>query len=57
VSRLDVRHDGDPAVFSLDGEILERNAVTLRSRPGAMRFRVGPGYTPTPEEGGKSKGN
>jgi diacylglycerol kinase family enzyme len=52
-----VRHDGDPAVFSLDGEIVERNTVTLQSRPGAMRFRVGPQYTPTPDEGGKSKGN
>ncbi|WP_255195414.1 diacylglycerol/lipid kinase family protein [Halorarius litoreus] len=57
VSRLDVTHDGDPAVFSLDGEIFERNALTLRSRPGAMRFRVGEGYEPTPPEWGKSKGN
>ncbi|MFC7175826.1 diacylglycerol/lipid kinase family protein [Halosegnis marinus] len=57
VPRLDVRHAGDPATFSLDGETLSRTDITLRSRPGAMRFRVGEGYDPAPEEWGKSKGN
>jgi len=57
VPRLNVRHEGDPVVFSLDGETLERNELTLRSRPGAMRFRVGDGYDPEPLEWGKSKGN
>lgn len=55
--RLEVTHDGDPVMFSLDGEMIERNELTLHSRAGAMRFRVGPGYTPTPGEWGKSKGS
>lgn len=55
VPRLDVTHEGDPAAFSLDGEIVEANEVTLRSRPGVMWFRVGGTYQPIPEEWGKSK--
>lgn len=57
VPRLDVRHEGDPVVFSLDGETLERNDLTLRARQGAMRFRVAGSYDPEPVEWGKSKGN
>ena len=54
VPRLDVTHTGDPARFSLDGEMLRTNELTLRARAGAMRFRVGPRYDPDPVEWGRT---
>jgi len=35
-SHLHVTHDGDPVQFSLDGEMVETNDLTVDSRPGAM---------------------
>ncbi|WP_435197215.1 diacylglycerol/lipid kinase family protein [Natronomonas sp. EA1] len=55
VPRLDVTHDGEPVTFSLDGELVERNTLTARSRKGAMSVYVGERYDPEPEEWGKSK--
>jgi diacylglycerol kinase family enzyme len=47
--RLDFESlDGDPVTFSLDGEIREFERVTLDTRPGALRVRVGEEYEPDP---------
>ena len=53
-SQLHVTHDGDPVEFSLDGEMIEGNELTVDSRQGAMRFLVGSGYDPDPLEWGTS---
>lgn len=39
-----------PRQFSLDGEMVQRRHLEASSRQGAMRFRVGDGYDPTPDE-------
>ncbi|SFK80311.1 lipid kinase, YegS/Rv2252/BmrU family [Halogranum rubrum] len=39
-----------PRQFSLDGEMVERRHLEASSRQGAMRFLVGPTYTPVPDE-------
>lgn len=49
-SHLHVVHDGAPVQFSLDGEMMETDELTVDSRPGAMRFFVGPTYESAPEE-------
>ncbi|WP_254280710.1 diacylglycerol/lipid kinase family protein [Haloarcula marina] len=49
-SHLHVTHDGGPVQFSLDGEMIETDELTVDSRPGAMEFAVGPDYDPAPEE-------
>lgn len=49
-SHLHVTDEGSPVQFSLDGEMIETSEFTVDSRPGAMRFFVGPTYEPTPEE-------
>ena len=54
VSHLHVIHEGDPVQFSLDGEAIEADELTADSDPGAMRFHVGPGYDPAPEEWGRT---
>jgi diacylglycerol kinase family enzyme len=47
--RLDFESlDGEPVTFSLDGEIREFERVTLDTRPGALRVRVGDEYQPNP---------
>ncbi|WP_336339439.1 diacylglycerol/lipid kinase family protein [Haloarcula brevis] len=52
-SHLHVTHDGDPVQFSLDGEMIETNELTIDSIPSAMQFFVGDDYDPDPEEWGK----
>jgi YegS/Rv2252/BmrU family lipid kinase len=52
-SHLHVTHDGDPVQFSLDGEMIETNELTVDSTPGAMQFFVGDDYDPDPEEWSK----
>lgn len=54
VPHLHVTHDGDPVQFSLDGEMIETNDLSVDSCPGAMRFCVGPTYDPSPPEQGDS---
>lgn len=49
-SHLHVVHEGAPVQFSLDGEMIEANELTVDSRPGAMRFLVGASYDPSPPE-------
>ncbi|WP_254274398.1 diacylglycerol/lipid kinase family protein [Haloarcula marina] len=49
-SHLHVTHDGDPVQFSLDGEMIETNELTVDSNPGAIEFFVGDDYDPAPEE-------
>ena len=49
-SHLHVTHDGGPVQFSLDGETMVADELTVDSRPGAMQFHVGEGYDPDPEE-------
>lgn len=49
-SHLHVTHDGGPVQFSLDGEMIETDELTVDSRASAMEFAVGPDYEPTPEE-------
>jgi YegS/Rv2252/BmrU family lipid kinase len=47
--RLDFESlDGESVTFSLDGEIREFERVTLDTRPGALRVRVGEEYEPNP---------
>ncbi|WP_137283721.1 diacylglycerol/lipid kinase family protein [Halorussus salinisoli] len=47
--RLDFESlDGEPVTFSLDGEIREFERVTLSTRPGALRVKVGEDYDPDP---------
>ncbi|WP_276300221.1 diacylglycerol/lipid kinase family protein [Halorussus lipolyticus] len=47
--RLDFENlDGEPVTFSLDGEIQEFEDVTLDTRPGALRVKVGEEYEPNP---------
>jgi YegS/Rv2252/BmrU family lipid kinase len=41
--------DPDPINFSLDGEMLRAESLSLDVRPGALRFAVGDGYEPDPE--------
>jgi len=48
-SHLHVTHDGGPVQFSLDGEMIETDELTIDSRPGAMRFCVGASYDQSPE--------
>lgn len=50
VPHLHVTHDGDPIQFSLDGGMIETNELTADSKPGAMRFLVGPSYDSSLEE-------
>ncbi|UPV72933.1 diacylglycerol kinase family lipid kinase [Halorussus limi] len=48
--RLDFESlDGDSVTFSLDGEIREFERVTIDTRPGALRVKVGDDYEPNPE--------
>jgi diacylglycerol kinase family enzyme len=49
-SHLQVTHEGEPAQFSLDGEMIDTTDLTVDSLPGAMRFCVGAGYDPSPVE-------
>lgn len=49
-SHLHVTHEGEPVQFSLDGEMIETNELTVDSRPGAMQFFVGERYDPSPVE-------
>ncbi|MFC7203365.1 diacylglycerol/lipid kinase family protein [Haloferax namakaokahaiae] len=49
-SHLHVTTDGEPIQFSLDGEIIEADELTIDSLPGAMSFYVGEDYDPDPEE-------
>jgi diacylglycerol kinase (ATP) len=50
VPRLHLRHDGEPVQFSLDGEMIRRAELDVRCRPKAMRFSVGEGYEPNPDQ-------
>lgn len=50
VPTLHVTHSGSPVQFSLDGEMLETNELTVECDPGTMQFLVAPSYDPTPEE-------
>jgi YegS/Rv2252/BmrU family lipid kinase len=52
-SHLAVSLDGEPIQFSLDGELIETDRLTADSRPGALRFCVGPSYDPNPPEWGQ----
>ncbi|AEN07021.1 Conserved hypothetical protein CHP00147 [halophilic archaeon DL31] len=52
VSNLHVTHGGAPVQFSLDGEIIETAELTAETSPGAMRFCVGAGYEPSPDDWG-----
>lgn len=52
-SHLSVTLDGEPVQFSLDGELIETNQLSADSRPGALRFLVGPSYDPNPPEWGQ----
>lgn len=54
VSHLHVTHDGRPIRFSLDGSVIRTDELTAETRPGAMRFLVGPSYetNPDPVRGG-----
>ncbi|MBX0325970.1 YegS/Rv2252/BmrU family lipid kinase [Halomicroarcula sp. F13] len=52
-SHLHVTHDGDPVQFSLDGEMIETNELSVDSERGAMQFFVGDSYDPDPEEWSK----
>lgn len=49
-SHLHVTHGGGPVQFSLDGGMLAADELTVDSRRGAIRFHVGDGYGPDPEE-------
>ncbi|WP_410764410.1 diacylglycerol/lipid kinase family protein [Haloferax sp. DFSO60] len=49
-SHLHVTTDGEPVQFSLDGEIIETDELTIDTRPGSMEFFVGERYDPDPEE-------
>lgn len=40
----------EPRQFSLDGEMIQRRHLEVRSRPRAMRFKVGDAYDPYPPE-------
>lgn len=42
--------EGDPVTFSLDGEVIRRRRLSLRTRPKTLRIAVGERYEPTPEE-------
>lgn len=46
--RLEIETTGEPMEFSLDGEIVARDDLVASVREGAMRFRVGTGYDPSP---------
>lgn len=52
VPSMEVTVTGD-VQFSLDGEIVERDHLSLRSVHGGMQFKVGESYDPDPEEWGK----
>lgn len=52
-SHLHVTHEGEPVQFSLDGEMIETNELSIHSRPGAMQFFVSDDYDPSPEEWSK----
>lgn len=41
--------DGDPAAFSLDGEIIHRSQLSLRIQPRALNIAVGDDYEPSPD--------
>ncbi|WP_411965409.1 diacylglycerol/lipid kinase family protein [Haloferax sp. YSMS24] len=49
-SHLHVTLTDEQAQFSLDGEMMETAELTADSRPGLMRFFVGPDYDPNPPE-------
>lgn len=49
-SHLHVTHEGEPVQFSLDGEMIETNELSIDSRRGAMQFFVSDDYDPSPEE-------
>ncbi|MFB6107239.1 MAG: diacylglycerol kinase family protein [Haloplanus sp.] len=53
-SHLHVRHEGPPVQFSLDGEMVETDELTVDSRRGAMEFFVGDSYDPAPVEWSKT---
>lgn len=42
--------DGEPATFSLDGEMTEADSLELGVEPGALPVLVGDSYEPTPGE-------
>ncbi|WP_423999131.1 diacylglycerol/lipid kinase family protein [Haloarcula salina] len=50
VPSLDIEvHADEHAAFSLDGEVVERTALSVRARQQALEVAVGPGYEPTPD--------
>jgi YegS/Rv2252/BmrU family lipid kinase len=40
---------GDPIAFSLDGEVVHRQELSIHARSEALQLAVGEGYEPTPE--------
>jgi YegS/Rv2252/BmrU family lipid kinase len=48
-SGLDVSVRSDPVDFSFDGEMEQRDDLTLGVRPGALSVHVGEGYDPVPD--------
>ena len=47
--RVDIAATGAESItFSRDGELTERDEMTLRARPKALDLRVGPAYDPDP---------
>ena len=40
--------DDEPATFSLDGEMVSASDLTIETRPGVLRLRVGERYEPHP---------
>lgn len=41
--------DDEPMTFSLDGEIVQRDRLSLSTEPGALELVVGDGYDPDPD--------
>lgn len=54
-SHLHVTHEGEPARFSLDGEVILGNELTVDVEARATRFFVGPDYDPNPVEWGTTQ--
>jgi diacylglycerol kinase family enzyme len=41
--------NGGPATFSLDGEMVAADDLSIETRPAALRLRVGDAYDPHPD--------
>jgi diacylglycerol kinase family enzyme len=49
-SRLDITGlDEDPVNFSLDGEMVQSETLSLEVEPNTIRLLVGEDYEPTPD--------